>query len=357
MTFLKPSMNSIHILGVGAMGGIVAHELMALANRSAITLLFRNEDKARKFQNNNNSTLVLKKTYLDPIAMESNKYSSASPESLTGTLETLIVTTKTYQTKSALEPYLPLITPDTNIVLLQNGLGVSEELYKEVWPDVNTRPNLFQGVINHSGYINSDDGDNYEIIQAGKGDIFIARAPRDFKTATIKEQQDVGDLPDFLQQLVEADLNTTVLSFSDLLVYQIRKFAVNYTCNSTTSILDCMNGELDLQETAKYFRDLLNEVLAVFFKTKPVLLTNPKTDELLNIDYLVDFCLYVSTVLHAKNSSSMRQDTLNLRDTEVDYLSGYVVREAEERGLQAPYSRMLTNLVKMRLELNRNRAK
>lgn len=53
----------------------------------------------------------------------------------------------------------------------------------------------------------------------------------------------------------------------------------------------------------------------------------------------------------SRNKSSMLQDMLSGRPTEVEYLSGYVVRHAREVGLDAPRNETLYQLVKTREQL------
>ena len=46
------------------------------------------------------------------------------------------------------------------------------------------------------------------------------------------------------------------------------------------------------------------------------------------------------------NISSMLQDALKKRKTEIDYINGAIVREAENLEIQTPVNRVLTDLVK-----------
>ena len=49
-------------------------------------------------------------------------------------IENLVVTTKTYQTESALEPYLPYTDSNTTLILIQNVLRILEVLREEIFP-------------------------------------------------------------------------------------------------------------------------------------------------------------------------------------------------------------------------------
>jgi len=50
----------------------------------------------------------------------------------------------------------------------------------------------------------------------------------------------------------------------------------------------------------------------------------------------------------AENLSSMLQDVMNRRRTEIDAINGAVVAEAEKLGVPAPINRVLSALIKVR---------
>ncbi|KAH3681313.1 hypothetical protein WICPIJ_007715 [Wickerhamomyces pijperi] len=349
------SNNMIHILGAGAMGCLVAQELSSFPTPPAVTLLFRNEEKSHTFRTVQDSTIQIKRLFPSEQPITKYQYLASSPKEQTTPIETLFVSTKTYQTKPALEPYLPLITPQTNILLIQNGLGVVEELYRDVWPDISQRPQLWQGVINHGAYLEPVAAGEVGlgVTHAGLGDLFIARVPRDLA----HPEKDNEDQAVWADQLVSAEgLVCKKLQYSDLLVKQVKKFIVNICVNSSTAILDCLNGEVAVEGTESLYRSIITEAINVLFTTKPILSTNELSQTELDIEKLVSFVIEVATVWHGKNSSSMRQDTVNLRDTEVDYLTGFIVTQAQEIGSTAPVCSVVSDLVRMRLGVNRIRA-
>lgn len=346
--------SNVYILGAGSMGALVAYELSTLVNKPKITLLLRNAAKVNHFNTVNKSTIHMNRLFKDPVEKGSAKFSAASSSDVDEDIENLIITTKTYQTEEALKDYLPFIKPTSNILLIQNGLGVVDQLYKNVWPDVSKRPNIFQGVICHGAFVTPNTGDNYEISHAGFGDMKIAKFPRD----PLSPKEEEYEKPLMLQQLEDAKgLETTTLSYSDLLLLQIKKFVVNSCINPVTAIVDCINGELKSYNDLKgLFYDIISEIVDVFLQTNPLLKLNPKTEEILNKKDLTDYVVLCGTVWNVNNSSSMRQDTLHLRETEIDYINGYVVRVAEEHGLKADANKTITQLVKLRLALNQSRA-
>lgn len=349
--------SKIYILGAGSIGGLVGVELSALVLKPDVVLLLRNSVKVDHFKNTNKSTVFVKRLFKTPSEIISAKFEAQTSRDVKVPIENLIVTTKTYQTQQALQPYLPLITEDTNILLIQNGLGVAQELYKDVWPDIRTRPNLYQGVINHGAFVSPNTGDRYEISHSGFAPFFIGKIPKDLNSTSINNGEIFENIPLFIQQLRDAKgLDTTILSYTDLLISQIKKFTVNACINPVTSIIDCINGELqDVKSVKELFYDIVSESVETLLKLYPVLQEKDNIHEILNKKKLVEDVLHIGTVANQKNSSSMRQDCLNLRDTEIDYINGFIVKAAKELGGSAHVNETIANLVKLRLSLNRKR--
>ncbi|KAG7721216.1 hypothetical protein KL949_000948 [Ogataea haglerorum] len=200
-------------------------------------------------------------------------------------------------------------------MLIQNGMGVLEELYASVWPRPSERPVFYQGVITHGVFQDRDQEGTFSYNHAGNGDLKIARVD--------------GKKPDHpvVQTLVESDLRTTVYSHEELLVHQVAKLMLNCCMNPTTAVLDCVNYEIDgVDPIREYFSRLVHEAMAILRARYPFLEGRAELAE----SRLVEFILEKGCKVNGNNSTSMRQDTLFLRDTEIDYINGYVVRLAEQ---------------------------
>lgn len=344
---------SIHILGCGAIGGLVGYEVSTIKSAPTITLLWRNQQRLNNFIEKHQSTVTLNRLFKPDEPALTSKLNAASPETLAAPIENLIVTTKTYQTQAALKPYLHLISPKTNILLIQNGLGVVDELYRDVWPQVESRPNMYQGVTGHGAFITPHETD-FVVSHAGYADMNIAKLPRDLN---VTEQFD-PEPPTFIKQLIDAkDLNTKYMPYTDLLLIQLKKFMVNACINPVTAIVNCVNGELvKCDNVQELFMDIISEAVDTFFACIPALKGNEAAAKFLDKKAMYDNVMSVGTVLNVKNSSSMRQDVLNLRDTEIDYINGFVVTLAEKNGLKADANKTVRNFVKLRLSLDRSRS-
>lgn len=364
---------AIHIVGMGSMGAILTVNLLQYTNTEVIPL-FRNSDRLSQFQKDSNSTVGIRRLYAPGQPLITKKLTqSYSPENYPGgRIQNLVVTTKTYQTKNALKPYLPFIDSNTNLILIQNGLGVLEVLRDEVFPQMEGRPKLFQGVISHGAF--QDKGFIYN--HAGFVGIKIARLPWSQEAMVQSNEYLHRDAVDnslvkiFMDPTFAREFNVQHMTYQEMLFGQLFKFAINSCINPVTAIVDADNGEIH-NDCRPIFTSIIEESLEILrIAYKPLFeyeksyndkdgFPSLNVNEVLNVEYLVDQIVDIGCVLNAQNSSSMRQDTRYLRDTEIDYINGYVVKLASDLGLgpdAAKTNKTISELVNLRLGLNRKRA-
>ncbi|CAR27322.1 hypothetical protein ZYGR_0I05960 [Zygosaccharomyces rouxii] len=362
----------VHIVGLGSMGAILAVDLLRFADCSIVPL-FRSKNRLEQFQNETQNTVSVRKLYLENSPLFEKKLQlSSSPETFKPThIKNIVITTKTYQTKDSLKPYLPYIDNNTNLILIQNGLGVLEVLRSEVFTDINKRPNLFQGVISHGCFQDKDHP--FRFNHAGAADLKIARLPWDPEDMvqsldSLRVDTQENELVRLLTGNPFAkEFGVKFMTYQELLLGQLYKFLVNACMNSVTATLDCVNGEM-AGHCSSVFELIVKESLQVlraayepFFRYEKDYSNKKDYPELainsvLDAEKMVKDVEYIGCVVNSKNSSSMRQDTLYLRDTEIDYINGYVVRLGEKYNIDTNANRMIKELVNLRLHLNRSRA-
>lgn len=114
-----------------------------------------------------------------------------------------------------------------------------------------------------------------------------------------------------------------------------QKLIMNSAINPLTAILQVHNGELlKRREALQLMRALYDEAAATAAKLG--LAVDPDLWE-----QLLDVCRKT-----AGNRSSMLQDVLAGRTTEIDYITGGIIREAERAGLAVPSHHTVYLLVK-----------
>lgn len=370
----------VHIIGMGAMGAIIAANLLEFTE-CEIVPLFRDLGKCERFQKEADSSITINRMYpgyekTGKNAMTSYKLDRHfAPENYPQDepIRNLIVATKTYQTQDAIRPYLPYIDSNTNLMLVQNGLGVLEEIKEGIFADETTRPHLFQGVISHGAFQVTEFTFNH----ACDAQLKISRLPWSHEdmiqseklvhddATTDSELIRLFNTPDFYKKF--SIIHTT---YQEMLLGQLTKFLLNSCMNGTTAIVDALNEEL-LSICQEIFISIVTESLSVLrIIYEPLFQYEAKynglegyptleVEKTFEITSLIKWIIHLSCVIGGKSSSSMRQDTLNLRDTEIQYINGFVIKMAETMGLSpdaVKVNKTIVQLVNLRSGLNRAKA-
>ena len=379
----------IYILGAGNIGGFIAHSLAGIPNRPPMTLLFSSRTSMNNWDEQGQSlkltTHGLQDTKSDfdveyvqrprppaeeaPEAEEVEGTSPSVPEGApeveyfddtslsvpdssvlqTGeTIHNLIVSTKAFNTVDGLKRVAHRLTSKSSVLFLQNGMGIIEEVNERVFPEPEKRPQYLQGVISHGVKQIKPFSLNY----SGQGTTALAILPRNIEE--IK--------PDFEPSalyLLRTMTRTPVLAAvgfppTDLLQLQIEKLAANAIINPLTALLNCSNGDLLHRPSISRVIRLLLAELSLVIKSLPELQGVPNVKMRFDIRRLEHIVIDIAGKT-AANKSSMLQDFSGGKRTEIDYITGYLVRRGEEVGIQCILNYMLQHMVKAKERLQGER--
>ncbi|QPG76620.1 hypothetical protein FOA43_004012 [Brettanomyces nanus] len=343
-------MQSVYILGAGGIGCLVAAPLVGSFK---VNFIVRSSAK-KEYLEKHDYRIQFKELFdggrIKQYKINGAYYANEIPDKH---ICCLIVSVKTFNTVSALKSLMDRIDKTTEIVLVQNGMGVIDQLYEELWPDEKVRPIFYQAVISHGVYQDIREKNTYNYIHAGFSGMKLCRLTKDFASAT--ESNNRQKATEMIRTLVNSQLNVEYCSYQNLLVYQVQKLIMNCCMNSITSILDCVNYELDNLDSPELFKEIVEESMKIFDAAFPILKNSELYESILTIDNIVNYTVDCGLKVNAKNSTSMRQDVLNLRDIEIDYINGYVVKLGKRVGIPAKVNHAIVLLVKIRLQINRAR--
>lgn len=321
-------------------------------------------------------------------------------------LENLIVSVKVHQTVSAITPLIPSITPDTSILLIQNGMGSYETLCDMFWPDPTKRPQFYLGITTHgvnslganassqfathtkpefSSYDQQQSLSSFNFTHASLGFLKIARVPSyddaykaetenqsgEQSTSEVSESLEDDDISSmdnlsyefalkssFIKALQNAPgLRTQIVTYTEFLVAQMDKLIANAVINPLTAIYECYNGELTSLKTLSYLiNKIAGEVSAVLKAEYEDILPPEVLGTVLNPNRLESIVLDV-IMKTSENRSSMLQDIQTLKDTEVGHINGYIVRLGKKHHVGVLHNKMLMEMVNSKLSLARDRSK
>lgn len=320
---------------------------------------------------------------------ESAEFTPSEEDLRTEPIEALFMTTKAHSTAFALSHLAPRLTSRSTIVLLQNGMGIYEDLVQRIFRNPESRPHFILASNTHGAWLKSA----FHVVHAGIGDITFGIVPdnhkRDFETSMADESKPLYQRSLVLDDIVRPDdpsfdqyrsLRHTVAvlrsldalgckwsPIADVQLAMRRKLVVNAIVNPLTAVLGCRNGGLFKDESSQNMMRSVCEEAAAAFRAQIEADTQSWLDSLspgvdksqvpvgrvpkeLAPDALEREVLRV-TQLTRGNMSSMLSDIRKNNPTEIDYLNGYLVGLGEQYNIPMPVNRALVQLVKMRCSI------
>jgi 2-dehydropantoate 2-reductase len=290
-----------HVLGAGAMGCLYAHALQRGGCQA--TLLVRAGAPVQSL------TVVVE----HEGARSELQLAAITPQS-TASISHLLVTTKAYDARAAVSSVAHLLREGCDVVLLVNGMGLAEQIACDL-------PHLaiHSGTTTEGAYTITAR----HIVHAGRGETRIGRhgqrAPAPWFEAWARA---------IVPSVWEPEIETALWA----------KLAVNCVINPLTAVNRCCNGELARRP------EFATQVGAL-------------SEEVARVSRAAGFGA-VADSLHASvagviagtanNRSSMLQDVLARRQTEIDYINGYLLQVADRLGIDAPLNRTLLENIKHR---------
>jgi 2-dehydropantoate 2-reductase len=198
---------------------------------------------------------------------------------------------------------------------LQNGIGNIE-----IIGEVAGSEKVIGGVTNLGATL-LDIG---KVRHAGKGETVIGRP--DGKTSV--------ELRTIREILNKVGLETRISRDIKGLLWS--KLIINVGINALTAITRLNNGRLiEFEGTRRILRDAVTEAIRVAKRKRIKLIYD---DPLAKVEAVCEAT--------AANVSSMLQDVLRKRRTEIDFINGVIVRQGQELGIPTPVNSLLVNLVK-----------
>ncbi len=297
----------IAVLGAGAMGSLYGAKLSANCKNDVHLI-----DVWKEHIDAVNSHGLQMEEGNDVLLYENLKGHTSSEE--TGVCDLVLVFVKSTVTKTAVESNAAVFGPNTVALTLQNGLGNIEQISSVIGAE-----RVIAGTTAHGATMLSPG----KIRHAGKGKTIIGElggheSDRIRKMAAVLE--DAG---------METVISGNVLG----LVWD--KLLVNVGINALTGITKLYNGQLlDYPEIEELLEKAVSEGVAVA-RAKGIRLGFDDP-----VAHTKDLCRAT-----AANKSSMLQDILNGRQTEIEMMNGAIVREGKALGIETPVNLALTNLI------------
>jgi len=288
-------MTNIHILGAGAMGCLWATYFQQDVNnkQTDVHFIVRNTDHWPS------SPMDLQK-HPDDVSLPVLIQDATS----VSTIDKLIVATKAQHTLEAIKSIEHALSPNCQVLLLQNGMG-SQQAVAEAFPNLAV-------------YACSSTEGAYKthvqtVVHAGKGENQIGPM-----TPLANESKLNAWLP-----------QETFTWHEDIETVLWRKLVVNAAINPLTVYYQCQNGALLANPKATHHMQTLCNELDLLLAAKHLPISN-------TFELAKSVCERT-----AKNYSSMYKDAEAGRHTEIDFINGYIVKECQQLAIPCPAHRSI----------------
>ncbi len=303
----------IGIVGAGAMGGLFG--VMLTRAGQDVWLIDNHKQRAEKINREGLIIEASKSLESREPKQETIKIKVTTDPQEVGSCDLVILFVKAYDTEEATRNSLPLTGKNTVWLTLQNGLGNIERMDKILGKG------RVVGGITYQGATVLEVG---RIKHAGCGNTVIGEIDG-------RESERIRDISHIFNQ---AGIETEISDNIEGVLWG--KLLINAVINPLTAITRVRNGQLLesplLKETMKL---IVEEAMRVPLK-EGIRLPYERVFE------KVEESCYASR----DNISSMLQDILRKKRTEVDFINGAIVSEAEKIGISTPLNKALWNLVK-----------
>lgn len=312
-----------HLLGAGSLGCLFA----AYLQRAGVELELIVRDAATLRQLRANGGIML--SHAEMPSRDSNLSQDDKPRaaehttiavaattstSVRAPIAQLLICTKAQQTLAAVAAIKSKIAPDVLIVLLQNGMGVREQLLRELPHATVLNALSTEGAFRRA---------RFHVVHAGYGDTVIG---------AIQAQQHM-----LARNAVQALQCELPIAFAPDIERRLwLKLGVNSVINPLSAIHRCRNGELlELDDIDTTVTQLCDELAHVACAERIDLNTEQLRDE-----------TYRVMRATANNKSSMLQDIEARRDTEIDFINGFIMQRAHQHGIVCAQHALLLDKIR-----------
>ncbi len=296
----------IVIVGPGAMGSLFAAFLSK--SKEEIWILDKNKERAARLQQDGIS--------LEGVSGSWHANVKATSEAKEiGEADLILVCVKSYDTKEACLRLRPMVGENTSVLTLQNGIGNIEIITEVVGSE-----KVIGGVTNEGATL-LEAG---RIRHAGKGETVVGRIDGKIPVQ-MRSIREIFNKVGF-ETRISRDIKGLLWS----------KLIINVGINALTALTRLNNGKLvEFEGTRKVLRDAVTEATRIAKRKRIKLIYD---DPLAKVEAVCEAT--------SSNVSSMLQDVLRKKRTEIDFINGVIVRQAQELGISTPVNSVLVDLVK-----------
>ncbi|MGB9594751.1 MAG: ketopantoate reductase family protein [Candidatus Poribacteria bacterium] len=298
----------IVIVGPGAMGCLFAG-LLTESGQTDVWLL--DKTKARSDKINENGITI--------EGIGGKRILKIKATSLPNEIEyadLILICVKSYDTFDAVRSIAQIVKDDSIILTLQNGLTNIDVISNAI-----NRGKIIAGVTSYGATMLGVG----HIKHAGSGDTVIGKISPNLSDQEVNQIANI-----FKSARISISITDNIKSFI------WGKLIINASINPITAITKLKNGELlKYKETRELLKMVAEESVKIAIASGIIL---PYNNPVIAVESVCE--------MTAENVSSMLQDVLNHKRTEIDAINGAIIEKGRELNIDTSINKVLTYLVK-----------
>ncbi|CAH6824058.1 2-dehydropantoate 2-reductase [Vibrio chagasii] len=286
---------NITIVGPGAIGALWAIKLLQAGHN--VSLWSRSSEPSVELSLDEQAS----------ISFSNNDKDKLSESDL------VLFTVKAWQVEDAITPLIQYIDSDAILMFMHNGMGAVEAIADQV----NTHP-VILATTTQAAF----KPDRNHVIHTGAGQTQLGAFNQAGKKCTFLVDVLDHALPNVSWN---PEIHTALWT----------KLAINCAINPLTGLEQIKNGELSEPRFGNTLTAIIEELTQVM-QAEGI---SCSFDELeTNVNKVIQAT--------AKNNSSMKQDMLYQRKTEIDFITGHLIKTANKHQIEVPVNQKLFDQVK-----------
>ncbi|CAH6819239.1 2-dehydropantoate 2-reductase [Vibrio chagasii] len=286
---------NITIVGPGAIGSLWAIKLLQAGHN--VSLWSRSSEPSVELSLDEQAS----------ISFSNNDKDKLSESDL------VLFTVKAWQVEDAITPLIQYIDSDAILMFMHNGMGAVEAIADQV----NTHP-VILATTTQAAF----KPDRNHVIHTGAGQTQLGAFNQAGKKCTFLVDVLNHALPNVSWN---PEIHTALWT----------KLAINCAINPLTGLEQIKNGELSEPRFGNTLTAIIEELTQVM-QAEGI---SCSFDELeTNVNKVIQAT--------AKNNSSMKQDMLYQRKTEIDFITGHLIKTANKHQIEVPVNQKLFDQVK-----------
>ncbi|KAL3600865.1 hypothetical protein FPOAC2_05118 [Fusarium poae] len=258
-------------------------------------------------------------------------------------IDELIVTGRGFEAVKAIASVKDRIDDKTSVCLLNEGIGVLEQVRKHILDGTQPEPKFFLGHMSHALVFNRNR-DSVKQLKAGRTILTSANETPD----TSKELHISLDEPALIQSLKHAQLlQSDYSTYDQWLRFKLPSLMFAAAVEPVCVLLDLPYRGLTTNRSGQKMMNQLLGEMALVTETLPEVQGSPDLIKFLRGEGLKKFC-YRRITGKANAPSELLMRINKGLQTDINYQNGFFLNRAQSLGIDTPTNKLIVHMIKAR---------